>query len=124
MGGAAGGDDFADIGGEAAEGELRDLGEIADLAPVAEIGEGHAPEGDVAGARGEEPEQRAQERGLAAAVGTDDADVVAGLDGKRDILDGGRGAIAGGKVGGAQQGHGAHPRPWRIFSRLRRMRVK
>jgi hypothetical protein len=124
VGGAAGGDDFADIGGEAAEGELGDLGEVADAAPVAEVGEGGVPEGDGAGAGGEQAEERAQEGGFAGAVGADDADVVAGLDGEIDGVDGGDGAVAGGKVGGAQNGHGSQPSPWRRWWRFRRMREK
>ena len=45
-------------------------------------------------------------------------------DGEIDGFDGGRGAIAGGEVGRAQDIHGAHPSPWRRFARLRRIKVK
>ena len=63
-----------------------------------------AQERHVAGVRGEEPRQHEGERGLARAVGAQDADVLAGTDVERDVVEGERAAlVAEGDVG--ERGH-------------------
>src|SRR3990172_3597972 len=63
------------------------LGNIADSAPLAERGRRPAEEPHRPFLRLEQPQHHAQERGLARAVGADNAEKVAGLDGEVDAVE-------------------------------------
>ena len=72
---------------------LRDVGDAPRLAP------GGRPEDlDPARPRGEQPGHQLEQRALAGAVGADDREQAAGLDGDRDVLERGPLAVARGHV--------------------------
>src|SRR5690606_3036037 len=84
-------------------------GELGPLASV-EVGEAPAEQVD-APARGHEPEQRAQEGGLAGAVGADDGEPVAGAHGEVDPVEDAVPADGRGHGGGVDgRRHGPRPR--------------
>jgi len=64
------------------------------LAPTGSAGEVDAADADETAARGNDTGEAAERAGLAGAVGTDKAEDLAGLDGERQITDGGEIAVA------------------------------
>ncbi len=77
----------------------------ADLTPrVGQLGEVAAEDGGLAGGRGGEPDHDAHGRGLAGAVGAQEAGDPAGLGGERHVVDGPEAAVRLGQVGDGDHG--------------------
>jgi hypothetical protein len=83
------------------------LGEVADeLADLEWVGERvYAEDFDGSGGGGEESEEDADERGLAGAVGADEADD-AGVEVESERVEGGYAGVALGYIVGTEEGHG------------------
>jgi hypothetical protein len=121
---ASGGDDLGDRRGRV-HGQLRPLGQVAELLPLRRAVGRLAEEQDPPAARPLEAEQQPQQRRLAAAVRAGDGDELAPLDHQVDVLEDGPAAGVGErhalKLDDGRSPRQVHPSAARSAARFSRM---